>query len=111
MIYLIVFISLINAKTANKGLKLSKTWFQGRHLVYDCRYDHFACVGERSFDRCVGYLDEDLSDGKTTVRCTPIKTFADEGECIREQYSIIQKVREMPFCANHLNKRTFTEVD
>ncbi len=78
----------------------SGKYSRGRHLIYDCRGGHFACISVDEFETCRRVRAEDLAAKLERPRCAPLKAFPSERACAREQKRQIELPRPKPFCTN-----------
>ena len=77
---------------------ISRKYFQGEHLIYDCETANFACVSSEGFKLCEGKRKSDLYLKKLNLRCAPLKKFENQKSCFKAQLKYIHQGRRQLFC-------------
>jgi hypothetical protein len=78
--------------------QISERYKGGRHLIYDCRGQFFACVNIDSKETCQMLRGRSFEKNEEKLRCAPLKSFADKESCLKRQYEVIEEVHLKRFC-------------
>ncbi len=80
------------------NFQISERYKGGRHLIYDCRGQFFACVNIDSKEACLLSRQRSKEKGEEMFRCAPLKTFVDKESCLRRNYEVVEEVHLKRFC-------------
>lgn len=83
--------------------RISRKYYRGEHLIYDCKSNHFACVNRESFSLCQENREFDIAERRRNLRCAPLKVFRTQKECFDEQYKQIHNQKIKIICINKKN--------
>ncbi|MCP4913152.1 MAG: hypothetical protein GY909_08530 [Oligoflexia bacterium] len=83
--------------------RISRKYYRGEHLIYDCKSNHFACVNRESFNLCKENREFDIVERRRNLRCAPLKVFRTQKECFDEQYKQIHNQKIKIICINKKN--------
>jgi len=74
-----------------KPLKISKSYRQGKHLIYDCKSGYFACVWKRNLEDCKEKEKYAISRNHLVHECRFFKSFKDDKTCEQKQSYFMAK--------------------
>ena len=94
------WLPLVYGSEEGKERQISKKYFLGSYLIFDCENQHFACVSERSFRGCQKRRQNALLDKRFHLECAPFKKFPTRKACFQEQAKQIQFPKKKLFCFN-----------
>lgn|GEM_PF-2069553 len=79
--------------------RISKKYFEGNTLIYDCVARHYACVDSVSLDRCKEDRELALREKKLKILpCAPLKEFKTFISCAKEQEKLQERRFNREFC-------------
>jgi hypothetical protein len=70
----------------------------GEYLIYDCEFEHYACVNEDGDKTCRDDRAEAMEKKRPKYPCAPLKKFADKKACVLESYKIVDRNTIRRFC-------------
>ncbi len=82
----------------HKSIQISKAFFSGEYLIYDCQKGFFACVDEFGFQDCQAARDHSIEVGKKNLPCAPLKKFPYFEDCENAQKKEIESPKQKVFC-------------
>lgn len=77
---------------------ISREYFLGEYLIYDCEKGSFLCVNDSGFQLCKGRRESDRYLKKISYRCAPLKKYQNQKECIDAQLQFINNPKQKSFC-------------
>lgn len=80
------------------GVPLSSTWTSGSHLIYDCKQKHWVCVDKDGVELCNKLRGWAKNIDKMSLKCTVIKSFQADSECISAQKRKVEELIPTTFC-------------
>lgn len=86
------------ANETQGNYQISERYKGGRHLIYDCRGQFFACVNIDSKETCQMLRGRSFEKNEDKLRCAPLKSFPDKESCLKRQYEVIEEVHLKRFC-------------
>ena len=79
--------------------RISRDFFKGKFLVYNCEHKHFMCVNQQGNFLCQSRLEESIKDGYEIKKCIPIKEFKNQKDCFEKgQYKLGAKREISRYC-------------
>ncbi|MCB9063152.1 MAG: hypothetical protein H6622_16630 [Halobacteriovoraceae bacterium] len=82
--------------------QISREYYEGSYLIFNCDDGHFACVNERGFNYCKDKREYAVARGEYFLPCGPLKKFKDLTECLHEQDQHVYSLFNKSFC--HFNR-------
>ena len=89
--------------SGGKIVMISREYARGRYFIYDCDDKHFACVDEVSMQNCQLDRKVALRERKYRLPCAPLRSFAEEKDCLGEHYKRMHNLSLKYFCLNQNN--------
>ena len=80
--------------------RLSRKYYRGRYLIYDCESRFYACVNLPSYFNCKELREKQKDRKEVLLSCAPLKQFKTQKECFDTNYSLIHRVTNKSFCVN-----------
>ena len=77
---------------------ISRDYYQGEFLIYDCEKGSFVCVNERGFQMCKGKREGDRYLKKISYRCAPLKKYKTQKDCFAAQLKFVNHPKKKSFC-------------
>ncbi len=79
--------------------QISVNYRSGTNLIYDCKHKSYACVNIESYEYCSQQRDLEIKEKKSLfLSCAPLKKFESFNECIKDQYYLQHRRRNLSFC-------------
>ena len=101
---LVIFCSpllLLGKEVKNQHIskQISPNYRSGSNLIYDCKHKSYACVNIESYEYCSQQRDLEIKEKKSLLlSCAPLKKFESFDECIKDQYYLQHRRRNLSFC-------------
>ena len=87
------------AEPYRPSVRISRKYYEGEFLIYDCKSRHFACVNELSYERCKIARKEGLdSKAERVLECAPLRVFSNFTSCAQEQYILQHRRLNKSMC-------------
>lgn len=85
-------------KASREEYRIDSRYRAGEFLIYDCRFQHFACVNKDSFDRCKELRALDKDNNNETYSCAGISKFENKEACVLKEYALQDQSILKKFC-------------
>ncbi len=88
--------------------QISKEYYRGDHLIYDCEGKYFACVDSFSFNLCSKKRTMALETNENNLPCTEFVKYSSQAECNDYARLFRKTSTDKKFCFNENYLKNFT---
>jgi hypothetical protein len=77
--------AIAEVEFSQDSVQISRKYYSGQFLIYDCASKHWVCVDKDGYEGCRVERDSAKKDFETNLKCSPIKEFKNQKECVEFQ--------------------------
>lgn len=108
LIFFASFPALAEIEYQGETKQISKKYYDGQFLIFDCGKSHWTCVDEDGFKECKKDRDLAGKDYRRNLVCMPFKEFKTKKECEHFQQKKVNNPEGKRFCLHPLTKNGTT---
>lgn len=97
-IYFTILFVYSSQLIADTGVQISRDYYSGSFLIYNCQDNYWACVDEYSYELCKLRRESDLNSYDNILRCAPIKKYEEKEDCAKVQVLKMEMSESKAFC-------------
>jgi hypothetical protein len=89
--------------------QMSRKYFKGGYLMYDCYDRHWVCTTKAMSNACDDQREKAIDRNSLKLPCATWQSYADHDTCAIEQKRLVELGMQFSFCTHQRAKKHFIE--